>query len=79
MSILLAIIAINLFSISESLKRTARTEEFRELCSKRYAYYHEKKFTEATEIQMIIQKKAILQDSDQATRFCSYLTGAIKF
>ena len=79
MSILLAIIAINLFSIGESLKRTARTEEFRELCSKRYSYYHEKKFTEATEIQMLIQKKASLQDIDQASRFCSYLTGAIKF
>ena len=42
MSILLAIIAINLFTIGESLKRNARTEEFRELCSKSFAYYHEK-------------------------------------
>ena len=37
------------------------------------------KFTEATEIRMLIQKKASFQDIDQVGRFCSYLTGAIKF
>ena len=39
MSILLAIIAINLFSIAGSLKENAKLAYFREVCARYFAFY----------------------------------------
>ena len=39
MTIILAIIAINLFSIAGSLKETSKLAYFREVCSRYFAFY----------------------------------------
>ena len=56
-TILLAIIAINLFSIAGSLKENAKLSYYREVCARYFAFYSSGTDEQANSIEIITAKK----------------------
>ena len=56
-TILLAIIAINLFSIAESLKENAKQVYFREVCARYFAFYSDGTDDQAESNEIITAEK----------------------
>ena len=56
-TILLAIIAINLFSIAASLKENAKLSYFREVCARYFAFYSSGTDEQANSNEIITAKK----------------------
>ena len=57
MTILLAIIAINLFSIAGSLKENAKLSYYREVCARYFAFYSSGSDKQAESNEIITAKK----------------------
>ena len=57
MTILLAIIAINLFSIAGSLKENAKLASYREVCARYFAFYSSGSDEQAESEEIITAKK----------------------
>ena len=57
MTILLAIIAINLFSIAGSLKENAKLAYYREVCARYFAFYSSGSDKQAESNEIITAKK----------------------
>ena len=57
MTILLAIIAINLFSIAGSLKENAKLSYYREVCARYFAFYSSGTDKQADSNEIITAKK----------------------
>ena len=57
MTILLAIIAINLFSIAGSLKENAKLSYYREVCARYFAFYSSGTDKQAESNEIITAKK----------------------
>ena len=60
-TILLAIIAINLFSIAGSLKETAKLAYFREVCARYFAFYSYGTDEQAESNEIITDEKVNVQ------------------
>ena len=57
MTIILAIIAINLFSIAGSLKENAKLASYREVCARYFAFYSYGTDEQAESIEIITAEK----------------------
>ena len=57
MTILLAIIAINLFSIAGSLKENAKLSYYREVCARYFAFYSSGTDKQAESNEIVTAKK----------------------